>query len=166
MPLGLRFVAGSTSIGGENESAIADCNRAIAIDSQLTMGYYQRGRAEIAEQQWGAATKDFNQVLAIDSGETGAYYWLALAGFKSGTYADALTAVDRYIKANADDGDGHLLRAQIEVKLGNAAEARASATTAVRHYRIDNDQDAATKAQALLDSLGSAAAPSSSPTPR
>ena len=64
-----------------------------------------------------------------------------------------------------EDGDGYLLRGQIEAKLGNAVEARTSATTALKYYRVVNDTDGAAKAQSFLDGLGAAASPSPAPPP-
>ena len=84
---------------------------------------------------------------------------MGVAKLSAGSYADALKDADSYIKSNGDDADGHLLRAEIEQKLGNTAEARTSATTALRHYRIDNDTSGAAEAQKVLDGLGGASAP-------
>jgi len=84
-----------------------------------------------------------------------------LAQFNLGSYPTALTEIEAYVTQNTDDGDGHFLRAQIESKLGNAGEARESASTALKQYRVANDVDGEAKAQKFLDSL----APSVSPTP-
>lgn len=144
-------------------NAIADCNHGLALDPNLELALFQRGRAEVGLEQWPAAIADFNKVLSLDASQSGAFYWLATAYFHTGAYTMALNDVDQYVKEEVDDGDGHLLRAQIEAKLGNSAEARASAATALKHYRIDNDNDGAAKVQQFLDSLGAAASPSPSP---
>lgn len=129
------------------KEAVADCASALQIDSSDDFGFFYRARAEVGLAQWSAAISDFNAALRLDSSDTNAYYWLAIAQLSSGAYAEALTDIDRYIKTNVDDGDGHILRAAIEAKLGNAAEARASAMTALRHFEIVNDQNKAAKAQ-------------------
>ena len=51
------------------------------------------------------------------------------------------------------NGDDYLLRARIEAKLGNANEAKASATDALRHYRIDNDQAGLRELVRVLDKM-------------
>ncbi|HEY6325604.1 MAG TPA: tetratricopeptide repeat protein [Candidatus Cybelea sp.] len=139
--------------------ALTNCNSAIALDPSEQYAYFQRGRIEIAQSQWNAAVADFEKTLQLDSSQTGSYYWLGIAQLNLGAYPAALAQADRYITNNVDDPDGHLLRAQIEVKLGNTAEARTSATNALRHYRIVNDESGAAKAQALLDSLGASSTP-------
>ncbi|HEY2555156.1 MAG TPA: tetratricopeptide repeat protein, partial [Candidatus Cybelea sp.] len=97
--------------------------------------------------------------------EANAYYWLALAFMGKGSYGDALKAIDGYIQSAADDADAHLIRAAIEAKLGNSSEARLSATNALKHYMIDNDQSGAKRAQALLNGLNGAT-PAPSPPPQ
>ena len=109
-----------------------------------------------AQQKWSAAIVDLAKALKLNSGDTNAYYWLTKALMAQGAYPDALRAVDLYIESDVDDADGHFMRAQIEEKLGDADQARISATNAQRHYMIVNDQAGAAKAQALLDSLGKA----------
>ena len=61
--------------------------------------------------------------------------------------------------------DGHYLRAQIEAKLGNVQKPRKSATTAIKHYMIVNDQAGATRAKALLDSVNASPAPAPTTSP-
>ena len=124
----------------------------------------RRRRILLSRTGGGAARKlergrrRFQRRLRLDSDDTNAYYWRSAAKQALGSYAEALSDADQYIKANVDDADGYLLRAQIEIKLGNAAEARTSATSALRHYMIVNDQAGVAKAQALLDSLGKSGA--------
>jgi tetratricopeptide (TPR) repeat protein len=139
--------------------AVKDCTTALTADPEQEMAFFSRGRAYIEEQNWNAAIADFGAVLKLNAGETGAYYWLAVARLNGHSYAGALQDVDRYITADRDDPDGYLLRAQIELGLGNKDEARTSATDALRHYRIDNDQAGATRAQALIDGIAGKAVP-------
>jgi tetratricopeptide (TPR) repeat protein len=146
----------------EYPEAIADCNAALAIDPNRDVAYFYRGETEIKLSDWDRATADFTRALALAPDEANADYWLAVANLNRGAYADALKAIDAYIQSDVDDPDGQLIRATIEVKLGNAAAARASATTALKHYMIGNDRSGAAKAQAILDSLG---APAASPPP-
>jgi tetratricopeptide (TPR) repeat protein len=136
------------------DNAVNDCNAATAIDPTSDDAYFYRGRAEIAQQKWSAAAVDLAKALKLNPGDTNAYYWLTKALMAQGAYPDALRTVDLYIQSDVDDADGHFMRAQIEEKLGDADQARISATNAQRHYMIVNDQAGAAKAQALLDSLG------------
>jgi len=138
---------------GEDAKAIDDCNEAIRIDPTMEEGYFQRGRANIDLKKWTDAIADFTQAEKIDEGPI-AKYWLAVARLNNGDYDEGLRNIDSYIAAKSDDGDGYYVRAQIELKLGNRAEAKASAQDALRHYRIDGDQTGAQKAQDLLDSIG------------
>jgi tetratricopeptide (TPR) repeat protein len=136
--------------------SLRDCNSAIAIDPNNDVAYFYRGETEMRLQNWDKAIADLEKDRELDPQETNADYWLAIAFMGKGSYADALKAIDGYIQSDADDADGHLIRASIEAKLGNASEARISATNALKHYMIDNDQTGAAKAQALLNALGGA----------
>jgi tetratricopeptide (TPR) repeat protein len=137
---------------GDLDRALPDCNDAIRLNPDMGEGYFQRGRVEIAQQNWTGAIADFTKSESIQPGPNG-HYWLALSRFKNGDLTEALSEDERYIQMKSDDGDGYLLRAQIEQKMGNTAQAKTSATDALRHYRIANDTNGAAKAQALLDSL-------------
>jgi tetratricopeptide (TPR) repeat protein len=133
------------------------------LDDRNSAPNFYRGRAEIAEKQWKAAIDDFSRVIEVAPEEAGAYYWRAMARANSGLYGAALKDVDRYLNVHGDDADGYLLQAQINVGLGRPADAKASATDALRHYRIDNDEAGAAKAQALLDALQSGSPTTSRP---
>ena len=136
--------------------ALHDCDSAIAIDPNDDVAYFYRGETEMKLQNWDKAIADLEKDRELDPQEPNADYWLALAFVGKGSYADALKAIDRYIQSDADDADGHLIRASIEAKLGNSSEARISATNALKHYMIDNDQTGAAKAQAVLNALNGA----------
>jgi tetratricopeptide (TPR) repeat protein len=138
--------------------AIADCTSAIGLDDRNGTPHFFRGRAEIEQKDWDAAIDDFSDVIARDPGEAGAYYWRATAEAGSDKYAAGLADVDRFLHAHGDDADGLLLRARIEMGLGNANQAQTSAADALRHYRIDNDAAGAARAQALLDDLKASSA--------
>jgi tetratricopeptide (TPR) repeat protein len=140
----------------QDSKALDDCNQAVAINPKLEEGYFQRGRAEIDLQKWTDAIADFTQAQKLDPGPNGKY-WLAFAQYNNGDYQEGLRNIQAYIAEKGDDGDGYYVRAQIQLKLGNRNEAKASAQEALRHYRIDNDDSGAKKAQALLDSIGQGA---------
>ena len=145
--------------------ALRDCDSAIAIDPNNDVAYFYHGETEMKLQNLDKAIADLRKDRELDPQETNAEYWLALAFMGKESYADALKAIDGYIQSDADDADGHLIRASIEAKLGNASEARISATNALKHYMIDNDQTGAAKAQAVLNSLNGAT-PSPQPAHR
>lgn len=138
--------------------AVSDCTSAIAIEPNDEAAYFYRGESEIKLQNWEKAIADLEKDRQLDPQESNAEYWLALAFMGKGSYPDALNAIDGYIQSDADDADGHLIRASIEAKLGNSSQARISATNALKHYKIDNDQTGAAKAQAqaLLNALDGA----------
>lgn len=133
--------------------AIRDCSAAIAVNDRNDAPRFYRGRAEIQTKQWNAAIADFSTVIGNDPQELGAYYWRALARANAGDYTDGLDDVDRYLHVRIDDADAYLLRARIQIGLGNRKEAQTAATDALRHYRIDNDEAGAAQAQAVLDGL-------------
>lgn len=137
---------------GQSDKAIDDCDEAIRVDPSVGEAYFQRGRADIDLKKWDAAIADFTQAEKLEPGPNG-NYWLALARLNAGQYADGLKNIDVYIAAKADDGDGYYVRAQLQMKLGNAAEAKTAAQEALKQYRVDSDQSGIQQAQALIDSL-------------
>ena len=140
--------------------AQADCAKALQMNGKSYMGLFYTGRLQIHAEAWPAADATFSKVLDEEQGDDpDANYWRAVARLNEQKPSQALDDINVYIAHNADDAEAHLLRAEIQQQLHDLSAARADATDALRHFRIDNDEDGAARAQRLLDAL------SGSPTP-
>ncbi len=60
-----------SATSAEYATAITDCTHAIAVNPQSEYAYFNRGRAEISQEQWAAASSDFDKALLLDDTDTG-----------------------------------------------------------------------------------------------
>ena len=141
-----RGVAEYDSGSSNTEAAVDDLSLALRSGPSDVAAHYWRGKGEIKLHEWGPAIEDFSRT----HGYSISSYWLALAHFYATEYRDALADIERYIAANARDGDGYFLLAKIQLDAGDAAKARRSAATAMALYRTSSDQS---NVQAFLDEI-------------
>ena len=138
---------------GKGASGEKDCLAALAIDPKNYRARFALGRIQISDQRWTDAESTFSMLLDEDATDEGSEYWRAIARYHQGKNEPALVDINGWVKGNVDDAGGYYVRALIEKQLGDLAKAKTDATTAVRHYLIDNDTAGAAKAQLLLDEL-------------
>src|SRR5665213_3168696 len=142
---------------GRDVESLAACNTALALDPTADYALYLRGKTYLAQSQFAAAYADLSKYAAEEP--TDEYGKIALARAQQGRGAagddlDALANVNAFIALHDSVDTAYLLRAQIDLKLGRSADAKADATSALRYASIGNDADVVQAARALLASIG------------
>ena len=90
-----------------------------AINPNLDTAFFYRARAEYLQENYKASIADFTTGLRLDPTDNNAYYWIAEARSQRRDRMPTRSKTsDQYIATDADDADGHLLRAQIEAEAG------------------------------------------------
>ncbi len=135
------------------DEAATACATALQLDPKNYQGQFYSGRLALHAQDWKTAESFFSKILAEDDTDVGATYWRAIARRHLQENEGALSDINAYVKANPDDGDGYMVRARIDYQLHDLAAAKADGTTALKHYRIDNETDSITEAQQFLDDV-------------
>ena len=134
-------------------AALKDCNTGTALDPQNDSILFTRGLIYFRTSAWQSSIADFRRTLQIDNTNTNAYYWIAQSEYQLAQYAAALQDANAYVNANANDGDGLLVRARIKVKTGDIAGARDDGNQALKQFQIVADDAGAKDAQDFLSSL-------------
>jgi tetratricopeptide (TPR) repeat protein len=75
---------------GQTELAIADYDRAIALDPHYATAYYNRGTAYLDTAGYDRAIRDFDRVIALEPTRADAYHNRGLALLRSGQFDDAI----------------------------------------------------------------------------
>ncbi|MBI3552355.1 MAG: tetratricopeptide repeat protein [Elusimicrobia bacterium] len=99
------------------------------LDTKITLdpGDYRAvaRRAEVLNllKDFKAAEADARKALALDPENALAWQQLAWSLLKQGRYQEALTAIERAVRSNPDDGTNFAIRSFIKYMLGDAAGA-------------------------------------------
>jgi tetratricopeptide (TPR) repeat protein len=88
------------SLAGKKRSAIADYNRAIALDPHFVDAYINRGNARAALGQARAAFADYDRAVALAPQDAYAYYNRGCAKYKFDRQAEAMVDFERAGKLN------------------------------------------------------------------
>jgi len=89
---------------GSDNAAIAEYNKAIAVDPRNWFLYYQRAAAEVSLGMNGQAQADYNDALRLAPPVRDTYQSIAQNGFNSfSDFADAIKAMDKAIALSPDD---------------------------------------------------------------
>jgi tetratricopeptide (TPR) repeat protein len=84
--------AGEKINKNDDAGAIADINKAIALDPKFATAYVERGNAELDLEQYAAAIADYDRAIALDPKDGSAYfnrgYTKKVMGNYSGAKAD------------------------------------------------------------------------------
>lgn len=98
------FRAGSKYSLGDYDRAFEDANKAIQIDSSLSIAYNNRGIIYLERNQLDNAILDFNQALALDSTFAYAYSNRGIAKTNSKKYTEAI--IDHSMAISLDSSKG------------------------------------------------------------
>jgi tetratricopeptide (TPR) repeat protein len=111
------------------EQAIAECERALAIDRNLAPAHAVIGLRKLylgrAEEMEG----HIQEALRLSPQDTAAHYWLTAAGaakFFLGLYEEALDRLRRSIEINRNNQVTHIYLVATLARLGRLDEARAA----------------------------------------
>jgi tetratricopeptide (TPR) repeat protein len=102
---------------GEDDHALADYDRAIALKPDFESAYVRRGLAYHDRGQYDRAIADFNQAIRLRPDNADAYDGRASAAYQSGAYGDALRDLDWLIAQKPRDVLTHIKRASTYSKL-------------------------------------------------
>jgi tetratricopeptide (TPR) repeat protein len=115
----------------QEEFAITDFTRAIAIDPDRPDGYLQRALARLDISDFENAAHDADHVLKADPGNYDALLALGNAHRGAGHPKKALTSYGRAIKVDAERPEAHLYRAELRLALGTPRKALRDAERAI-----------------------------------
>jgi tetratricopeptide (TPR) repeat protein len=104
---------------GNNQGAISDYDRAIAIDPQYVKAYYNRGVAKSALGNKQGAISDYDRAIAIDPQLANAYSNRGNAKSALGNKQEAISDYDRAIAIDPQDIKAYNNRGLAKSALGN-----------------------------------------------
>jgi tetratricopeptide (TPR) repeat protein len=82
--------------------AIADYNRAIALDPACAAAYFNRGLILYDQVDWEGAIADYNRAIELDPGFAAPYYQRGLARTDQGDLAGAIADFQKYLALSTD----------------------------------------------------------------
>jgi tetratricopeptide (TPR) repeat protein len=116
---------GNTYFGQkQHDKAIDEFTRAIELNPQLAIGYYDRAYVYTKQQDWSSAVADLNKAIAIDPGLAAAY-WLRgqVYYFNGSSYDQAIASYTKAIDLDPNFETAYFERAWAYV--GNGAYDKA-----------------------------------------
>ena len=105
------------------DAAIANYDRAIALEPDDADAYHNRGIAKDAQGDYAAAIADFNRAIALEPDDADAYHNRGIAKDAQGDYAAAIADFDRAIALEPDDADVYHNRGVAKAEQGDYAGA-------------------------------------------
>ncbi|MDY6899544.1 MAG: tetratricopeptide repeat protein [Cyanobacteriota bacterium] len=133
--------------------AIEEFNKALQVNPEFIVAYYQRG---LAYYDLGHATQavfDFDEVLKRDSYNVEAYYSRGLARLALKNLPGALKDVNKTIELNCYKAGAYNLRGVVERKLGNIENAIANFKKAAELYLEQKDAENAKRCMEKVKQL-------------
>ena len=104
-------------------AAIANYDRAIALDPDDPAAYHGRGIAKDAQGDYAGAIADFDRAIALDPDGADAYHNRGVTKAEQGDYAGAIADYDRVIALDSDNVAVYDDRAVAKAGLGDHAGA-------------------------------------------
>jgi hypothetical protein len=139
------------------QSAISDCNKAIALQPSLADAYATRGWINRRTSSYFQAAADYTRAIELSPSFAEAYVGRATAEADESKYSDAIADYDKAIQLmpEADASEAHYGRAGAYVHLGDKQRAIDDFRIAVRSIREGNQlsSDALKEISRLEDQL-------------
>ena len=110
---------------GDHAAAIADFERALEIDPNLTGTYCNRGNAKNNMGDYAAAIADFDRALEVDSKDAFAHNNRGIAKQNMGDYAAAVADFDRALEIDPNLTAAYSNRGAVKTSMGDYAAALA-----------------------------------------
>ena len=101
-PEAWNFLGYTQSLDGDNQSAIESFNKAIAINPNNPMYYYNRGGSLAKTDQLNAALDDFDKAIELGSETSGIFNNRANTKYLLGDYRGAISDYTRAIRLNPE----------------------------------------------------------------
>jgi tetratricopeptide (TPR) repeat protein len=93
------------------EQAIADYSKAIALEPEIAVPYYNsRGQAYAAKQEYAQAISDYNQSIRLKPSEVTAYIYRGIAYYLSDDFSGAISDFDQAIKLDPKNANAYFDR--------------------------------------------------------
>jgi len=99
-----------TEANGNYDRAIADCNKAIEINPNDAVAYYNRGSVYPDKGNYNQAIADFNKAIEINPDYAKAYANQGIAYARNGNYDKAIANFIKAIEINPNDASGYYNR--------------------------------------------------------
>ena len=115
----------SHSLLDNNEAAIADYDRVIALDPTHNASYLNRGSAKAELGRYEVAIADYDQALSLDVKFITAYHNRGVAKAKRGRYEAAIMDFTEAIRLNPKWAKAYRDRSSAYRQLGKTAQAKA-----------------------------------------
>ena len=80
-----------------------DCNRAIELDPNYALVYYNRGVSYAEQGEYDRAIEDYDRAIELDPNDPGAYSSRAASYTEQGEYVRAIEDCNRAIEVNSND---------------------------------------------------------------
>jgi rhodanese-related sulfurtransferase len=143
VPLAYQVASRQATWQGRHERAIAEAERAIALDANDPVGYEAMAVALIYAGQPARGAEVISRAMRLDPHDTQKYlYWLGLAQFGMGRLEDAEASLTRASRADPDDELALILLAATYGHLGRLQEA-GSAIVQANELRRKRQEDLA-----------------------
>jgi tetratricopeptide (TPR) repeat protein/S1-C subfamily serine protease len=118
--------------GGDYKGAIADFDRAIKINPNLSNAYNGRGAVKLALGDNKGAISDFDRVIKINPNHAETYVSRGTAKLNQGEKKEALADFNRAIKINPNYAEAYIYRGTAKSDLGDKQEANADFDRAIK----------------------------------
>ncbi|MEP7384251.1 MAG: protein kinase, partial [Gemmatimonadota bacterium] len=135
-------VSSGTARAEALDKATFAAQRAVALDSAMSLGYSALGAAHHLQWRWREARVALQRALTLDSTDVVALRWLALSDLVNGNAAEARRLLSRLMRRTSGES-GARLQALAQVVAGDAAGALATA-------RAEYQRDSLSSASHLL----------------
>ncbi len=107
------------------ETALAECDKAVAINPKFAEAYLTRGRAWLFKREDDKAIIDSDKALSLDPKLAEAYYVLANARMNKGGYDKALADSNQALTLDPKLALAYATRAEVWWRMGNRGNALA-----------------------------------------
>jgi tetratricopeptide (TPR) repeat protein len=108
---------------GRWEEAIAEFDKAIDLDPDYAMAYYNRGLTYHKLEKHDQAIADYGKAIELDPGYSEAHYNRGHAFFELDEYGLAIADFDKAISLDPDDAEAYVNRGSAYAKLGERDQA-------------------------------------------
>lgn len=116
-------------VTGRVEEAIAECERALAIDRNLAIAHAAIGMYKVYAGRAEETEAHVKEAVRLSPRDTSAFYWLMFAGVAKiylGQYEEAIKSLRRSIEANRNNPISHFALASALAALDRRREAGAA----------------------------------------
>lgn len=121
---------------GRQDAALADFDRALALNPALSLSYLSRGMIRLWREDHRGAWEDFNNAIGTAPGDSRGYVNRSLVYMQTQQYDAALKDLDRALTLNPKDPMAYNNRATLYHRDGNQERAFADSEKAIA-YGID-----------------------------